>query len=43
MDSLLIELISDGYIKKAGQTKIYLTDDDRKSGVLDCFMIYPII
>ena len=31
MDSLVNELISDGYIKKAGRTKICLTDDDRKS------------
>ena len=31
MDSLVNELTSDGYIKKAGRTKIYLTDDGRKS------------
>ena len=30
-DSLVNELTSDGYIKKAGRTKIYLTDDGRKS------------
>ena len=30
MDSLVNELTSDGYIKKAGLTKIYLTDDGRK-------------
>ena len=31
MDSLVNELTSEGYIKKAGRTKIYLTDDGRKS------------
>ncbi len=30
MDSLVNELTSDGYIKKAGRTKNYLTDDGRK-------------
>ena len=30
MDSLVNELTSDGYIKKAGLTKIYLTDDGKK-------------
>ena len=30
MDNLVDELSSDGYIKKVGRTKIYLTDDGRK-------------
>jgi len=30
MDNLIDELTSDGYIKKKGRTKIYLTDDGRK-------------
>ena len=30
MDILVDELTSDGYIKKVGRTKIYLTDDGRK-------------
>jgi len=30
MDNLVNELTSDGYIKKVGRTKIYLTDDGRK-------------
>jgi len=30
MDNLLNELTSEGYIKKIGRTKIYLTDDGRK-------------
>jgi predicted transcriptional regulator len=30
MDNLVDELTSDGYIKKKGRTKIYLTDDGRK-------------
>ena len=29
MDSLVNELTSEGYIKKAGRTKIYLTDNGR--------------
>jgi len=30
MDNLLNELTSEGYIKKIGRTKIYLTDDGKK-------------
>jgi hypothetical protein len=30
MDNLVDELTSDGYLKKVGRTKIYLTDDGRK-------------
>ena len=30
IDNLVDELTSDGYIKKIGRTKIYLTDDGRK-------------
>ena len=30
MDNLVNELTSEGYIKKVGRTKIYLTDDGRK-------------
>jgi len=30
MDNLLNELTSEGYIKKMGRTKIYLTDDGKK-------------
>ena len=30
MDNLIDELTSEGYIKKLGRTKIYLTDDVRK-------------
>jgi predicted transcriptional regulator len=30
MDNLVNELVSEGYIKKIGRTKIYLTDDGRK-------------
>jgi Mn-dependent DtxR family transcriptional regulator len=30
LDNLVDELTSDGYIKKVGRTKIYLTDDGRK-------------
>ena len=30
MDNLVDELSSDGYIKKVGRTKIYLTNDGRK-------------
>ena len=30
MDNIVNELTSDGYIKKVGRTKIYLTDDGRK-------------
>lgn len=30
MDNLVDKLTSDGYLKKAGRTKIYLTDDGRK-------------
>jgi hypothetical protein len=30
MDNLVDELTSEGYIKKIGQTKIYLTVDGRK-------------
>jgi predicted transcriptional regulator len=30
MDNLVNELISEGYVKKIGRTKIYLTDDGRK-------------
>jgi predicted transcriptional regulator len=30
MDNLVDELTSEGYIKKFGRTKIYLTDDGRK-------------
>lgn len=30
MDNLIDELTSEGYIKKLGRTKIYLTDDGRK-------------
>ena len=30
MDNLVDELTSDGYIKKIGRTKSYLTDDARK-------------
>jgi predicted transcriptional regulator len=30
MDNLVDELTSDGYIKKVGRTKIYLTIDERK-------------
>lgn len=30
MDNLVDELTSEGYIKKIGRTKIYLTDDGRK-------------
>ncbi len=30
MDNLVNELISEGYVKKIGWTKIYLTDDGRK-------------
>jgi predicted transcriptional regulator len=30
MDNLVDELTSEGYIKKLGRTKIYLTDDGRK-------------
>ncbi len=30
MDILVDELTSDGYIKKVGRTKIYLTIDERK-------------
>ncbi len=30
MDNLLNELTSEGYIKKIGWTKIYLTDDGKK-------------
>jgi hypothetical protein len=30
MDNLVDELTSDGYIKKIGRTKSYLTDDGRK-------------
>jgi predicted transcriptional regulator len=29
MDNLVDELTSEGYIKKIGRTKIYLTDDGR--------------
>ena len=29
MDNLVDELTSEGYIKKVGRTKIYLTDDGR--------------
>jgi predicted transcriptional regulator len=29
MDNLVDELTSEGYIKKMGRTKIYLTDDGR--------------
>lgn len=32
IDSLVDELTSEGYIKKLGRTKIYLTDDGRKRG-----------
>jgi predicted transcriptional regulator len=30
MDNLVDELTAEGYIKKLGRTKIYLTDDGRK-------------
>ncbi len=30
MDNLIDELTSEGFIKKLGRTKIYLTDDGRK-------------
>lgn len=30
MDNLVDELTSEGFIKKIGRTKIYLTDDGRK-------------
>jgi Mn-dependent DtxR family transcriptional regulator len=30
MDNLVDELTSDGYLKKVGRTKIYLTADGRK-------------
>lgn len=30
MDSLVDELISEGYIKKIGRTKIYLTENGRQ-------------
>ena len=30
INNLVDELTSDGYIKKVGRTKIYLTDDGRK-------------
>ena len=30
MDNLVDELSSDGYIKKIGRTKIYLTNDGKK-------------
>lgn len=30
MDNLVNELSSEGYLKKLGRTKIYLTDDGRK-------------
>jgi len=30
MDNLLNELTSEGYLKKIGRTKIYLTDDGKK-------------
>jgi Mn-dependent DtxR family transcriptional regulator len=30
MDNLVDELTSDGYIKKIGRTKIYLTNEGRK-------------
>ena len=30
MDNLVDELVSEGYIKEIGRTKIYLTDDGRK-------------
>jgi predicted transcriptional regulator len=34
MDNLVDELSSDGYIKKKGRTKIYLTVDGRKRAEL---------
>jgi len=34
MDNLVDELTSEGYIKKLGRTKIYLTDDGRKRAEL---------
>ena len=30
MDNLVDELTSEGFIKKTGRTKIFLTDDGRK-------------
>jgi Mn-dependent DtxR family transcriptional regulator len=30
VDNLVDELTAEGYVKKLGQTKIYLTDDGRK-------------
>jgi predicted transcriptional regulator len=30
MDNLVDELTAEGYVKKLGRTKIYLTDDGRK-------------
>jgi hypothetical protein len=40
MDNRVDGLTSDGYIKKIGSTKVYLTDDGRRQKNLEYFILY---
>ena len=40
IDNLVDELTAEGYVKKLGRTKIYLTDDGRKKARVAKFLPY---